>query len=84
MKTEITEDLKEIKKYKNIDDTTLIAEALQLGIKELLRKTIIDQYIEGKISQKKAEELVGFDIINKVDEQKEAIIEDVKWGLKKE
>lgn len=46
-----------------------------------MKKAIIDQYLQRKISRKKAVSLVGKELVILTEKTHKAVLEDVRWGL---
>lgn len=84
MELAITKEIQAIKKYRKIEESDILAEALRLGLKQLWRQAILDEYAEGKLSKKKAIKLLGPELVKRLDEEKRFIIKDVRWGLSDE
>jgi hypothetical protein len=84
MESAITKEIQEIKKYRKAEESQILAEALRLGVKQLWKKAILDEYAEGKISKKKALRLLGPELVNRLDEEKRFILKDIRWGLSDE
>jgi len=84
MEMAITKEIQEIKKYQKLEEPQILAEALRLGVKQLWKKAILDEYAEGKISKKKALRLLGPELVNRLDEEKRFILKDIRWGLSDE
>jgi hypothetical protein len=84
MELAIAKEIQAIKKYRKIEESDILAEALRLGLKQLWRQAILDEYAEGKLSKKKAIKLLGPELVKRLDEEKRFIIKDVRWGLSDE
>ena len=84
MELAITKEIEEIKKYRRLEEPQILAEALRLGVKQLWKQAILDEYAEGKISRKRAIKLLGQEIIKRLDEEKRFILKDIRWGLSDE
>jgi len=77
----LTSEIEDIVKSSNKKESDIIAKALNIGIKKLWIESVLDNYLSGKISKKKAVQLVGSNLVNLAEKQKKAIIEDIKWGF---
>jgi len=84
MELTVTKEIQEIKKYRKLEEPQILAEALRLGVKQLWKKAILDEYAEEKISKKKALRLLGPELVNRLDEEKRFILKDIRWGLSDE
>ena len=72
------ENLIEINKK---DASTILAQAIEIGISKLWTDTILNLYLSKKITRRKAIRLIGLDMVNLTDRQNQIAQEDVKWGL---
>ncbi|MBM4054369.1 MAG: hypothetical protein FJ264_06820 [Planctomycetes bacterium] len=64
-------------------ETEVMALALQTGIRQLMRELILGRYLRGEISRDEAMETVGIDWVELAEKQRDAIIEDLAWAMKK-
>lgn len=81
MELAITKEIQEIKKYRKVEESHILAEALRVGVKQLWKQAILDEYVRGKISKKKALKLLGPELVKRLDEEKRFILKDIRWGL---
>jgi len=79
--TELMKELEEIIKLRREDPSTVLAKALRVGLKELLKQTAVDDYLRKKISRQEAVRLAGLDIVKRVEKEKKSVLKDLKWGL---
>lgn len=79
--TKLTNEIEDIAKVRNIPESEIIAEAVKVGVAKLWKESIIDEYLKGQISRKKAVQLIGLKLVKLAEKQKKAIIEDINWGL---
>lgn len=84
MEIAISKEIQEIKKYRKLEEPQILAEAVRLGVKQLWKQAILDEYAEGKISKKRALKLLGPELVKRLDEEKRFILKDIKWGLSDE
>ena len=80
-RVQLLDDLELLAKVRGERTTAILAKALEIGIEKMKREAIIGQYLRGEIKREKAVKLVGYDLVILADRQKEAVLEDVKWGL---
>lgn len=78
---QLIEDLELLAKIRREKTTEILAKALEIGIAKMKREAIIGQYLKGEIEREKAIKLVGFDLVILAERQKEAVLEDIEWGL---
>jgi Tfp pilus assembly ATPase PilU len=75
------EKLETIARLTNQEVTHLLARAIELGIEQLWVQTIVDLYLKGQISRKEAIQAVGLRWVERAEQIRDAILEDVRWGL---
>ena len=64
-------------------ETEVMALALQAGLRQLVRELILGRYLRGGISRSEAVEAVGIDWVELAEKQRDAVMEDLVWALKK-
>lgn len=64
-------------------ETEVMALALQAGLRQLMRELVLGRYLRGKISRGEAIEAVGIDWVELAEKQRDAMIEDLEWAMKK-
>lgn len=77
----VAQEIGEIAKVRKEPEEMIVAEALKMGMAKLWKETIIDQYLQGKMSRKEAIQLVGEPLITLAKKTHQAVLEDVRWGL---
>ena len=75
------EKLETIARLTNQDVTLLLAKAIELGVERLWAQTIIDLYLKGQISREDAIQAVGLKWVERAEQIRDAVLEDVRWGL---
>lgn len=81
MATEVSERVREIARYRGAEESEIIQRAVENGIENLWRDVVISKYLDGEISREEAADELGPEIVNRVDQAKDAIDEDIEWGL---
>jgi hypothetical protein len=56
--------------------------AFQAGLRQLWREHTLGRYLRGEITRAEAVEAVGIDWVELAERQREAVMEDVAWGLR--
>lgn len=77
----ILEKLEQIAKLTQDDVSNVLAKAIEKGIEHLWIQTQLDLYLRGQLSREEAMKLLGVKLVEKVEKQREAVLEDVQWGL---
>ncbi len=78
---QLIEDLELLARIRSEKTTEILAKALEIGIAKMKREAIIGQYLKGEIEREEAIKMVGFDLVILAERQKEAVLEDIEWGL---
>lgn len=83
METELKfkNEIEDIAKARNQSESKVIEEALKIGVTALWKESVVDKYLTGKITKKKAISLIGKHLVLLAEKQKKAILQDIKWGL---
>ena len=58
-----------------------IANAVKIGIEKIRQETILERYLKKLITREAAIKLVGGEVVRRAERQREAVLEDVEWGL---
>lgn len=81
MQEEMLRELEMLAKEKKEDVTTIIANAVKIGIEKIRQETILERYLKKLITRAEAIKLVGLESVRLAERQRDAVLEDVKWGL---
>lgn len=68
---------------KNLSESQIIEEALEYGLNEMWKKSILSKYLKGEMDKEEAVKLVGLDKVKRAEREVKAVKEDVEWGLSK-
>jgi hypothetical protein len=67
--------------HRHLDETTVLAQAIQEGMRILYRETVLEGYLAGQIPRDEAIKELGLAAIKDADDQREAFQKDILWGL---
>lgn len=81
MEDEVLRELEILAKEREEDVATIIAKAVKIGIEKIRQDTILERYLKKAITREEAIKLVGMELVRLAERQREAVLEDVKWGL---
>ena len=81
MENEVLRELETLAKERKEDVTTIIANAVKMGIEKIRQETILERYLKEMITREEAIKLVGTELVRLAERQREAVLEDVEWGL---
>ena len=74
-------ELKTLAKERKEDVAMIIANAVKIGIEKIRQDTILERYLKKLITREEAIKLVGMELVRLAERQREAVSEDVEWGL---
>ena len=81
MEDVVLRDLEILTKERKEDVATIIANAVRIGIEKIRQDTILERYLKKLIAREEAIKLVGLELVRLAERQREAVLEDVEWGL---
>lgn len=82
MSMDLAKKIDSLSHEKNLSESQIIEEALEYGLNEMWKKTILSKYLEGEIDKEEAVKLVGLDKVKRAEREVEAMKDDIEWGLK--
>ena len=81
MEDVVLRELETLAKERKEDVTSIIANAVKIGIEKIRQETILERYLKKLITREAAIKLVGVEVVRRAERQREAVLEDVEWGL---
>lgn len=78
----VTDRVRELARYHDLDESEIIQKAVETGVETLHRDMIVRRYLDDDITREQAADELGADVVGEVESAREAIEEDVKWGLR--
>ncbi|MCK4398038.1 MAG: hypothetical protein KAV25_03505 [Methanophagales archaeon] len=81
MEDMVLRELGALAKERREDVATIIANAVKIGIEKIRQETILERYLKKLITREAAIKLVGVEVVRLAERQREAVLEDVEWGL---
>jgi len=81
MEDVVLRELETLAKERKEDVAMIIAKAVKIGIEKIRQDTILERYLKKAITREEAIKLVGMELVRLAERQREAVLEDVKWGL---
>ncbi len=82
MENTLTMQLEKLVQLRHESPVRVIAEALEVGIAELFRESVLRRYFRGDLSKKRAVQLVGLHAVKLAEQQNKAVLKDIAWGTK--
>lgn len=80
----LSRELSFVVAQRGIDETMVLAQAVQKGMRTLYRDAVIETYLSGGISREDALKELGTEMLNEVEYQRDALKKDIAWGLSDE
>ncbi len=77
----VTDYLSSLVQMTDQKEEHILAQALEIGLRQLWREEVLARYLRGELSREEAIELVGDDWVELADEQTNAVLEDLRWAL---
>ncbi len=81
MTADVSDRVRAIARHRQVDESEVIQQAVEKGVESLWRDTVVSKYLSGDLSRAEAVDELGEDIVRQVDTAKDAVEEDVAWGL---
>ena len=79
---DVSAQLKTLAGLTQRSEPELLADAVQLGLRHLLREHMLGRYLRGESSRDETAEAVGLDWVELAERQHRAAQEDVAWGMR--
>ena len=77
----LTDRVQEIAEARGVSESAILEQALERGVEDLWIDLILDRYVNDEIDRETAVELVGRDRIKRAERERQAVEDDVRWGL---
>lgn len=81
MAADISDRVREIAEARGIPESEVFEEALERGLEELWVDIVLSRYFDGDLTTEEAIDLVGRGTVAQAEVEREAVEEDVGWGL---
>jgi len=78
--TTLVQELAFLVTQRQQDEATVLAQAVQAGVRVLYREALIEAYLMGRIPRQEAAEHLGPDALEENEYQRDALQRDVLWG----
>ena len=77
-----TEQLAFLVTQRQVNETTILAQAVSKGVQLLYQEAMMEAYLLGKVSREYALKILGSTMLEDLEYQRDALKHDVEWGLK--
>ena len=78
----VSERVRELAEHHELDESVVIQQAVESGVETLYRDMLISRYLADEITREETIEQLGVDVVEDVESARDAIEEDVEWGLR--
>lgn len=73
--------LKTLVRESHKTESEILSLAVEAGLRQLWRESILGQYLRNELSRDRAIEQVGIDYVELADRQSQAVMEDLAWAM---
>ena len=77
----VSDHVRELAEHHDIDESAVIQRAVETGVETLYRNMLVRRYLADEITREEAIDQLGVEVVEEVDSARDAVEEDVKWGL---
>ena len=77
----VSDHVRELAEHHDIDESVVIQRAVETGVETLYRNMLVRRYLADEITREEAIDQLGVEVVEKVESARDAVEEDVKWGL---
>ena len=77
----VSDHVRELAEHHDIDESAVIQRAVETGVETLYRNMLVRRYLADEITREEAIDQLGVDIVEEVESARDAVAEDVNWGL---
>jgi predicted transcriptional regulator len=77
----VSDHVRELAEHHDIDESAVIQRAVETGVETLYRNMLVRRYLADEITREEAIDQLGVEVVEEVESARDAVEEDVKWGL---
>ena len=81
MAAEISDRVREIANARGLPESEVFSRALERGLEDLWEDFVLARYLDGDLDREEAIEYVGRTKVERVEQERDVVAEDVDWGL---
>lgn len=78
----VSDRVRELARHRGVDESEVIQRAVETGVRTLFRDMIVSRYLAGDVTREEAIDELGVEVVDEVESARDAIEEDVEWGLR--
>lgn len=73
--------LAQLKQDTNKTEAEIMVQAVETGLRQLWQEQLLGKYLRGEMTREQVLQFVDIDWVELADQQRDAMLEDVAWGL---
>lgn len=77
----VSDRVRELAEHHDTDESVVIQQAVETGVETLYRDMLVSRYLADEITREEAIDELGVEVVEDVESARDAIEEDVEWGL---
>jgi len=77
----VSDHVRELAEHHDIDESAVIQRAVETGVETLYRNMLVRRYLADEITREEAIDQLGVEVVEEVESARDAVAEDVQWGL---
>jgi hypothetical protein len=81
MAAEISDRVREIAEARGLPESEVFEQALERGLEDLWEDLVLTRYLDDELDREEAIERVGRTKVERAEQEREVVEEDVDWGL---
>jgi hypothetical protein len=81
VETQLAREMNFVVTQRGLDEATVLAQAIRVGIHSLYRDIIIEEYLSNRISREDTLQELGIETLEEIEYQRDAFARDVAWGM---
>ena len=81
MAADLSDRVREIAEVRDLPESEVFEMALERGLEDLWQNLVLSQYLDGQIDRAEAIERVGRTKVERAEQERAVVEEDVDWGL---
>lgn len=78
----VSDRVRELAEHHDMEESGVIQQAVETGVETLYRDMLVSRYLADEITHDEAIDELGVEVVEHVEAAREAIEEDVEWGLR--
>lgn len=78
----VSDRVRELAEHHGMEESGVIQQAVETGVETLYRDMLVSRYLADEITHDEAIDELGVEVVEHVEAAREAIEEDVEWGLR--